>query len=124
MAQDIIARGMAAGARSDLAKYYYKKDEVDALVAGMTDPAIVVALPVPSEATRKKLYMVGPKGTAPNVYYEEYLTIRSGNNYVWEQIGSTSIDLTKYYTKEESDARYVQNKDLYISTEVFDNLFN
>lgn len=40
--------------------------------------------------------------------YNEYLYI----NGEWELIGNTTVDLSDYYTKEESDAKFIDNNEL------------
>ena len=47
----------------------------------------------------------------PNLY-TEYITYKDGDNYGWEAIGTTQIDLTDYYTKTEADAKFLEASDL------------
>ena len=62
-----------------------------------------------SEATYRKIYLVPDEDKLSGAYVE-WLTIRSGSEgsytYSWEKIGTTKIDLTDYYTKEEADEKF------------------
>lgn len=68
--------------------------------SGGLDPKITLSyaseLPTASADTMNKIYFVPIQdGTAPNTS-EEYITKKDGNNYVWELIGNTSVDLSAY----------------------------
>jgi hypothetical protein len=57
-----------------------------------------------------EIFVVGPVGNSGNAY-EEYIAIHTpsyDNEYTWELVGggNTSIDISKYYTKEEIQANY------------------
>lgn len=77
------------------------KKYVDDLIAGIdiTDREIVQQLPTQDIST-KTIYMVPSSDPSAQNVYEEYMYINSA----WELIGSTSIDLSNYYTKSEVDA--------------------
>ena len=92
---------------SALANYYtksetYNKTEVDNLIAGINQFEYVVAesLPTASADTMYKVYLIPSSHSASQNIKDEYITIRSGSEgsytYAWEQIGSTSIDLSTY----------------------------
>ena len=54
------------------------------------------------------IYFVGPYGTDPDIYYQEYMCIND-NPLTWEMIGSTgAIDLSNYFTKAEINALLAQ----------------
>lgn len=62
-----------------------------------------------SKDTYRKLYLVANEKATGS--YVEWLTIRSGGgteadpySYKWEQIGTTELDLSNYYTKDEVNA--------------------
>lgn len=87
---------------------YYTKSEVEALVNTLHEPIIVATLPEASADTRGRIYMVGPKGTGPDIYYEEYLTVRTGEEgsytYTWEAIGTTAgVNVDDLLLKMEGD---------------------
>lgn len=58
----------------------------------------VNVLPVPSASTVRKIYLVPSSNPAEQNTKDEYVTVREGNAYRWEQIGSTSINLAGYVT--------------------------
>lgn len=80
---------------------FTNKKYVDDLIAGIdiTDREIVQQLPTQDIST-KTIYMVPSSDPSAQNVYEEYMYINSA----WELIGSTSIDLSNYYTKSEVDA--------------------
>lgn len=49
------------------------------------------------------LYLLALEDPEEGNYYDEYIWLDN----TWEQIGTTQIDLSNYYTKTESDAKYV-----------------
>lgn len=67
----------------------------------------VTTLPKPSENTMYKIYLVPSDNANEENIKDEFITISIENNgqidYDWEQIGSTSINLENYYTKQEID---------------------
>lgn len=81
----------------------YSKTEVDALVNALKQFEVVVVseLPTASASTLKKMYLVPAEDSETSNVKDEYVTIQSGNNYSWEKIGSTSIDLSNYSTTSE-----------------------
>lgn len=69
-----------------------------------------------SEDTYRKLYLVANEKATGS--YVEWLTIRSGGgteadpySYKWEQIGTTELDLSNYYTKDEVNAELAKKVD-------------
>ena len=85
----------------------YNKTEVDAMIALIKQFEIVVAdeLPAASASTMNKIYLIPSSNPETQNVKDEYITVRSGSEgsytYAWEQIGSTSIDLSAYSTTEE-----------------------
>jgi hypothetical protein len=67
-------------------------------LSGVVKRAIVEALPQDSIAT-DTIYMVLKENGTENNIYDEYMYI----NDKWELIGSTSVDLSDYYNKDEID---------------------
>lgn len=56
---------------------------------------------LPDVDTTHKIYLVlSTNGT--NDTYDEYLTIQNGNEYSWEKIGNTDVDLTGYVVKDNA----------------------
>lgn len=56
---------------------------------------------LPTAGVSGRIYLVLKETGADSDIYDEYLYI----NDVWEHIGSTAIDLSNYYTKEEIDEK-------------------
>ena len=124
---------------SNLANYYlksetyartetYTREEVQALiaaavssVAGKLNMEVVDSLPV--EGISTTTFYLLPKETAEekNVY-DEYINT-DGTTSGWELIGgiSTSIDLSNYYSKSETDA-LVEEKTTQIADDINNNL--
>jgi len=99
-----------AGNLSTLAGNVYTKAQVDYLINEIPkfDIEIVQSLPTQDISTTT-IYLV-PNGDNPlsGNGYEEYIYIN--NN--WELIGTTNIDLSDYYTKEEVDELIEENSDI------------
>lgn len=89
---------------NDLLNYYtktdtYTKTEVQSLIAGLTGVSFTVVEELPETGESNIIYLV-PKTGSDNDYYNEYIYVSDK----WELIGSTQIDLTNYYTKEQINA--------------------
>lgn len=68
------------------------------------EAVVVDELPEASEDTTGKMYLLRKTDEETgDEYCEEYITIENEGVYRWEQIGETKIDLTNYYTKEETE---------------------
>ena len=100
---------------TDLTNYYlksdtYSKNEVDQLIAAINQFELVsvAELPTASAATMGKLYFVPSADPQTSNVKDEYITLsvteQGTTTYYWECIGSTSIDLTNYYTKAQTDS--------------------
>ena len=96
--------------------YYYLKSEtysasqVDQMLAAIRQfqYEAVQTLPTPSAQTVGKIYLVPSTDPQTQNTKDEYITLTTveegTTTYAWEQIGSTDIDLTNYYTKTQADA--------------------
>ena len=96
--------------------YYYLKSEtysasqVDQMLAAIRQfqYEAVQTLPTPSAQTVGKIYLVPSADPQTHNTKDEYITLtiteEGTTTYAWEQIGSTDIDLTNYYTKTQADA--------------------
>ena len=96
--------------------YYYLKSEtysasqVDQMLAAIRQfqYEAVQTLPTPSAQTVGKIYLVPSADPQTQNTKDEYITLtiteEGTTTYAWEQIGSTDIDLTNYYTKTQADA--------------------
>lgn len=80
------------------------KQYVDKSIAELTDmgftPEVVESLPTENIKTNI-IYMLPAQTSEAENIYEEWMYI----NNKWEMIGSTSVDLTNYYTKNEANAK-------------------
>ena len=97
---------------NDLVNYYlkaeiYTKGEVQSLIAAIKQFVyeLVAQLPAASAATTHKIYLVPAEDAQQQNIKDEYVTILVDGAYVWEQIGSTAIDLSNYYNKQQTDAQ-------------------
>ena len=100
---------------TDLTNYYlksevYSKGETDQLIAAINQFELVSVqtLPTASANTMGKLYFVPSSDPKTANVKDEYITLAVTENdtttYSWELIGSTTLDLTNYYTKTQTDA--------------------
>lgn len=110
--------GFITKAVSDLTNYYlksetYTKAEVQALIDGINQFQFEVAstLPTAAASTMYKIYLIPSSNSATNNAKDEFITIRSGTEgsytYSWEQIGSTTVDLSNYV---QADSALTSNK--------------
>ena len=96
--------------------YYYLKSEtysateVDQLLAAIKQFTyeIVQTLPTASAQTVGKIYLVPSADPKTQNVKDEFITLTTieegTTTYSWECIGSTTIDLSNYYTKTQTDA--------------------
>lgn len=86
----------------DLVNYYkknetYTKQEVNSLIGQISTISILVVDQLPITGESNVIYLVPSEN--PKVKNEKDEFIWTNNK--WEQIGSTAIDLSNYYTKDE-----------------------
>ena len=55
-----------------------------------------------------KIYLVPSSDPQAENVKDEYITIENSGSYSWEQIGSTAIDLSGYYTAQQTDSAISQ----------------
>lgn len=81
-------------------KYGDLQDQIDDIRAHLTHYVIVETLPT-EDIDTSAVYLVGPKGTAPDTYYEEWVYVEtSSSTWSWEKLGDTaSVDLSGYLEK-------------------------
>ena len=100
---------------NDLVNYYLKSEtytqaEVNALIAAVHQFTYqsVAVLPTASADTMNKIYLVPSTNPKTKNVKDEFITIATTDQgtttYSWEQIGSTEIDLSDYYTSQQTDA--------------------
>lgn len=108
--------GYVTNSVSNLINYYlksetyaksetYTKQEVQTLIDAVKqfEYVVVSVLPTASADTMHKIYLVPASESHQQNVKDEYITLESSGVYSWEQIGSTEIDLSNYYTKDETD---------------------
>lgn len=79
---------------------YYTKDEVDDLVDAIDQFNVSVVDALPATGEEKVIYLVPKDPAQTSNARDEYMWV----NGAWEKIGDTEVDLTDYYTKEQTDA--------------------
>lgn len=96
----------------NLINYYlksetYSKTEVNTLVDAIKQfrYELEATLPEPPGAgTMGIIYLVPSANPKQQNIKDEFITVLESGTYKWEQIGSTSIDLSNYYTKGQTDS--------------------
>lgn len=80
---------------------YYTKAQVNQLISVIPkfDIEVVQTLPV-QDISDTTIYLVPSQDPQTANSYDEFIHV----NNSWEQIGSTAVDLSNYYTKSEADA--------------------
>ena len=100
---------------NNLVNYYLKSDtysaaQVDALIAAVKQfqYTAVSTLPTASADTMGIIYLVPGSSPKQQNVKDEYITLSMNEGgettYYWEMIGQTTIDLSNYYTKSQTDA--------------------
>ena len=100
---------------NNLVNYYLKSEtysaaQVDALIATVKQfqYTAVSTLPTASADTMGIIYLVPGSSPKQQNVKDEYITLSMNEGgettYYWEMIGQTSIDLSNYYTKSQTDA--------------------
>ena len=100
---------------NDLVNYYLKTDtytkaEVQQLIDAVKQFTYVsvAELPTASADTMNKIYLVPSTNPETKNVKDEYITIavtdQGTTTYSWEQIGTTTVDLSGYYTSAQTDA--------------------
>lgn len=100
---------------NNLVNYYlksetYTKAEVQQLLNAIKQFTyqVVPSLPTASADTMNVIYLVPTEDPKTKNVKDEFITIDNGagaaTRYTWEQIGSTQIDLSGYYTSAQTDA--------------------
>ena len=98
----------------NLTNYYlktetYTQTEVNNLIGQIKTISIEVVDTLPETGEDNKIYLVPKTGSTGDVY-NEYIWV----NNAWELIGSTQVDLTNYYTKEQADSLLSNKQDTVI----------
>ena len=96
---------------ASLVNYYlktetYSKAEVNSIVDTIKQFRYTTAdaLPEPSADTMGIIYLIPSTNPKTKNVKDEFLTMLDGSTYKWEQIGSTTVDLSGYSTTEQMNA--------------------
>lgn len=76
----------------------YSSSKITELIQGLGFDTEVV-LELPATGNPQTIYLIAKDDAETNNIYDEYIYTQND----WEKIGSTSTDLTQYYTKSEAD---------------------
>ena len=100
---------------NNLVNYYLKSEtytqaEVQQLIAAVKQFRYQVAstLPTASAQTMGIIYLIPSTNPTTQNVKDEFITVESTNDqdetvYAWEQIGTTTVDLSGYYTSSQTD---------------------
>ena len=90
-------------------KYGDLQEQIDDVRAHLTHYVIVEELPT-EDIDTSAVYLVGPLGTAPDQYYEEWVYVqKTDESWTWEKLGDTaSVDLSGYLEKVTDATTYSQ----------------
>lgn len=95
---DLITEDQFTEALATALSNYPTKSEVNSSLAAATKREVVDELPSVDDADPKAIYFVPSPGTPQeNNIKDEYMLI----NGQWEMIGTTKVDLTGYWSKQE-----------------------
>ena len=110
-----LIRDFITASVNNLVNYYlkgetYTKEEVQTLINAVKQFTYesVQTLPTASAATMNKIYLVPSTNPKTQNVKDEFITVvtvdQGMTTYSWEQIGTTTIDLSNYYTIAQTDA--------------------
>lgn len=97
---------------ASLVNYYlksetYSKTEVQQLIDAVKQFQYVVAASLPANPgpdTMGIIYLIPSTNPKTQNVKDEFITVLDGSTYKWEQIGSTTVDLSGYSTTEQMNA--------------------
>ena len=97
---------------AQLVNYYlksetYSKNEVQQLIDAVKQFQYVVAASLPANPgpdTMGIIYLIPSTNPKTQNVKDEFITVLDGSAYKWEQIGSTTVDLSGYSTTEQMNA--------------------
>ena len=94
--------GFITNAVNNLLNYYTKTEINDMFTSGTVTFQFVTELPATGQ--QNVIYFVANDSGSGNNLFDEYVWTSSNT---WEQLGSVSIDLSNYYTKDELDGKVI-----------------
>lgn len=108
----------------EFANYYEKSEtysrlEINNLLAAVKQfrYELAATLPEPPSAdTMGIIYLVPSANPEQQNIKDEFITVLESGTYKWEQIGSTNIDLSNYYTKSQTNSEIASALNAYTTT--------
>ena len=100
--------GFITSTVANLTNYYtksetYTQTEIDALISSIVTLNILVVQTLPTQdISQTTIYLVPKQPAGTQDVYDEYINL-DGTSTGWENIGTTQVDLSNYYTKSEVD---------------------
>ena len=97
----------------NLVNYYkksetYTQQEINNLIGSISTINFTVVDSLPAEGELNLIYLIPSTHPEEQNVKDEYIWI----NNSWEKIGNTAVDLTNYYTKEETDNKFALKTDI------------
>ena len=86
------------------------QDQINDVRSHLTHYVVVDTLPTGDDIDPSAVYLLGPMGTAPDQYYEEWVYVQKADeSWMWEKLGDTdSVDLSGYLEKQTAATTYDQ----------------
>ena len=91
-------------------KYDDLQNQINDVRSHLTHYVVVDTLPTGDDIDPSAVYLLGPMGTAPDQYYEEWVYVQKADeSWMWEKLGDTdSVDLSGYLEKVTTTTSYPQ----------------
>ena len=91
-------------------KYDDLQDQINDVRSHLTHYVVVDTLPTGDDIDPSAVYLLGPMGTAPDQYYEEWVYVQKADeSWMWEKLGDTdSVDLSGYLEKQTGSTTYAK----------------
>lgn len=83
----------------------YSKDEVNNIISTLSSLKIEAVEELPTIGSTDTIYLVPKADSEEQNTYDEYIYLENGT---YEKIGDTTVDLSNFYTKTETDAKYAK----------------
>lgn len=104
--------GFITNSVNNLTNYYlksetYTKSEVNNLIGQITTISILVVQALPQTGETNIIYLVPKSASETSNVYDEYIYVSGA----WELIGDTTVDLSNYYTKSETNTLLATKND-------------
>lgn len=101
---DMIATAKSNKALEDAKAYFHESVGSIETVKYVIEKGLPVASAETEFNKSKTIYFIEGEVVDQDTY-SEYICIAKEGKYLWERMGNTKVDLSGYYTKEETDTR-------------------